>query len=238
MEKEKIEAFYDDFASTQQHTGINERIYSLYQRMLQSGLHTNSTILELGCGIGIMSYLLSKKVSKGSLECVDLSARSVAIAQKKIKKTNVRLVAHDIVDYKPEINTPDFITLFDVIEHIPMKRHKELFENVAQIAGYQTQILINIPNPSFLEYDHKYQPEVLQAVDQPIPLDFLSKILIDCGLEIVFMETYSIFFRDDYQFFSIRKKSAFKEIKLSEGRNLIEKVQSKLLKIKMKLLYK
>lgn len=238
MEKEKIEAFYDDFASSQQHTGINERIYALYQRMLQAGLHSRSTVLELGCGIGIMSYLLSRKVRKGSVECVDLSSTSIAIAQKKIKKPNVRLVAHDVVNYQPKLNTPDFITLFDIIEHIPIERHKELFENIAQVAGLQTQILINIPNPAFLEYDHTHQPEVLQAVDQPIPLDFLSKILMDCGLEVVFFETYSIFFEDDYQFFRIRKSREFKEVKCSDQRNFFEKVQSRLLRIKMNLMYK
>jgi hypothetical protein len=48
METEHVSAFYDSYVREQAATGINDRIYGVYERLLKLGLNETSTILELG----------------------------------------------------------------------------------------------------------------------------------------------------------------------------------------------
>ena len=176
--------FYNNFSFSQKKTGINERLWLLYKRMIGFGLKKNSNVLELGCGIGAMTWLISKKVKQGTIEAVDISDESIAFAKKQNRKSSIRFFSHDVVTYKPELSTIDFITLFDVIEHIPINKHNNLFKNIASYMNEDTCLLINIPNPDYIEYDRKHQPEVLQIIDQPVYHDDLYAILNKNGLDL------------------------------------------------------
>ena len=111
--------FYDGFVGSQQQTGINDRIYLLYKRMLRLGLNSKSNVLELGCGIGALSYLLAKTITKGRVDAVDISPESIAFAKQKIKHPQFIITAGDVVHHQTKLPSINFITLFDVIEHIP-----------------------------------------------------------------------------------------------------------------------
>ena len=78
MDSHEVSKYYDDFVSEQAATAVNERIFSLFQRIKKAGLRTNSNILELGCGIGAFTFLLSKVAKKGIIEAIDISPQSVA----------------------------------------------------------------------------------------------------------------------------------------------------------------
>ncbi|HEY6162052.1 MAG TPA: class I SAM-dependent methyltransferase [Bacteroidia bacterium] len=238
MSENKVAEFYDKYVDQQQNTGINERIYGLYKRMLKLGLNADSNVLELGCGIGVMSYLLSTTVKNGNVECVDISPASVAFAEKRLKRDNMKFTAADVVNYSPSGKNFDIITLFDVIEHIPLEKHGELFKNLSGIANEKTRILVNIPNPSMIEHDRIHRPETLQVIDQPVPLHAIAQHLENNHLELAFFETYSIWMENDFQFFIIQKKKPFREVKLSEKRTVFEKAIKKLERNWMKLAHR
>ena len=228
MDQKKIEDFYDNFSTHQMKVGVNERIFSLFQRMKKYGLSSSSRILELGSGIGSMTYLLSKKIKSGIVESVDLSSKSIELLNSSISNPAIKGYSADVVNYKPQQSNFDFITLFDVIEHIPMERHAELFTNLASIMDEKTTLLINIPNPKYIEYDRIHQPDVLQVIDQPIPLTAIAENAENNGFFIHHFETYSIWVENDYQFMMIKKDRDFKEVKLSEQRNITDKVKHRL----------
>jgi trans-aconitate 2-methyltransferase len=237
MNKNNIQNFYDQYVVYQQQSKVNERIYSLYRRLLNLNLNTHSRVLELGCGIGTVSYLLSKTVKKGLIESVDISPKSIDYAQKKQYESRVEFFCDDIVKYKPKHTNFDFIILFDVLEHIPIENHHKLFQNLSEISTEKTKILINIPNPDYINYDIKNNPEVLQIIDQPIPLNEIVKNTIENDLKIILFETYSIWVKNDYQFLIIEKEKEFKEIKLSDYRSLTEKIIQKIKIIYFKYFY-
>ena len=228
MKKDEIADFYDDFSTKQVKTGANERLISLYKRLSKLGLHSNSKILELGCGVGILTKLLSKQVSTGLIEAVDLSEKSIAIAQNELKsKENIQFQVADVVSYQPRNSDFDFITLMDVIEHIPLGQHDVLFENLVQICTDKTVIAINIPNPQYIGYARRNHPESLQVIDQEVELFPLVSYGEKFGLELVFFQKYGIWEEEDYHFMVVRKKREFKLSHLSDQRNLSEKVLKK-----------
>lgn len=237
MAKENISQFYDDFSERQTQIGVNERLISLFKRMKKLGLSSRSKVLELGCGVGAFTYLLSKKINSGLVEAIDLSEKSISIAQKNTSKNNVLFFAEDVVSYTPQHSDFDFITLLDVIEHIPLEEHNNLFQNISKIATEQTLIVINIPNPNYINYLHQHHPEGLQVIDQAIELPLLAENLDKNYLEIVFFEKYSIWEKEDYHFILVRKKREFKLKHLADERSIFQKIgfriRQKLDKIKL-----
>lgn len=228
MDNKKVIEFYNEYVNQQQDVGINERIYEMYSRLKKYGLKSNSTILELGCGIGTLTFLLSKTISKGKIESVDISTQSIEFAKKRFTQSNITLKAHDVVNYTPQLKHPDFITLFDVIEHIPMDRHNDLFSNLNAIAGENTTILINIPSPAAIQHDIDNNPSALQIVDQPLPIDFIVNNIVKNGLDLISFENHSIWAVHDYQFFVIGKKKKYREVKLSSQRGFMGKAINKI----------
>ena len=224
MNKEEVEKFYDEFVDYQSENGVNERIYVLFKKMISLGLNNNSNVLELGSGIGALTYLLTKKIKSGKIEAVDISPKSIAFAKQKIKNNNVCFSSADIVTYEAMSTNFNFITLFDVLEHIPIEQHSTLFKNIVRTCDDKTKVLINIPNPEYVQYDINNQPESLQIIDQPIPLVEIAKNLEKSGLELIYFKTYSIWIIDDYQFFILRKKKEFKEQIIDKERNIPQKV--------------
>ena len=229
MKQNEISDFYDEYVQRQIKTGANERLISLYKRLLNGGLNADSKVLELGCGVGIFTKLLAKKVKNGIIEAVDLSEKSVAVAKNELKeRNNIHFDVADVVKYQPKNSDFDMITLMDVIEHIPLEHHAELFANLAKIATEKTNILINIPNPQYIAYVRINHPESLQVIDQEVELFTLIQHLEKNGLELIYFEKYGIWEQDDYHFMVIRKKRNFELKHLSDQRNFSEKIFHKL----------
>ena len=229
MKQNEISDFYDEYVQRQIKTGDNERLISLYKRLLNGGLNADSRVLELGCGVGIFTKLLAKKVKNGIIEAVDLSEKSVAVAKNELKeRNNIHFDVADVVKYQPKNSDFDMITLMNVIEHIPLEHHAELFANLAKIATEKTNILINIPNPQYIGYARINHPESLQVIDQEVELFTLMQHLEKNGLELAYFEKYGIWEQDDYHFMVIRKKRNFELKHLSDQRNFSKKIFHKL----------
>lgn len=227
-EHSDIKTFYDEYVETQLESGINDRVYGLFHRMKKRGLHANSQVLELGCGIGSLTFLLSKIITHGKIEAVDLSPASVALAKKKINSKNVAFFTQDIVDFKSSLTKIDFITLFDIIEHIPIEQHPEMFHHLRKNCQDDTRIFINIPNPSYLQFEMEHEPESLQIIDQPILLPPLIDHIEKAGFELVYFETYSVWVEKDYQFMELVPRKNFELKKLSDQRTILEKAGKKM----------
>ena len=215
--------FYDYFIKNQVESGINDRIAGLYRRLCKMGLHTNSTVLEIGCGIGTLTFLLTRKVKTGRIEATDISPQSIEYVKKNLVRPNLSLFAGDILKLEPTAKAFDFVLLFDVIEHIPVEDHTALFAKISRWMHDDSSLLINIPNPASILFDAKNNPAALQEIDQPVYSDHLATVFAKAGLDIVQFETYSVWVKNDYQFIVVKKRKDFEEIVLSKQRNIFQK---------------
>ena len=238
MNTDYVSDFYDEFVNEQAASGINERIFSLFKRTKKLGLKSNSNVLELGCGIGTFTFLLSKIVKQGIIEAVDISPLSIMYAKGKLKKQNIKFITSNILNYTPEHNNYSFIVLFDIIEHIHLHKHDVFFGNIQNYMNDYTLLLINIPNPKYTEYDRLHQSHLLQIIDETVYLNDLSAVLYKNNLYIHFFETYSIWAKDDYQFIVVRKNHPFEEIKLSSLQGYGKKIKERLKREYIKKIYK
>jgi trans-aconitate 2-methyltransferase len=215
--------FYDNFISSQVKSGINDRIYGLYNRLCQFNLETHTSVLEVGCGIGTLTYLLLKKVHPENIEAIDISPQSIGFAKEHLKSPGLCLTVSDILNYQPRNSSFDRILFFDVLEHIPIEPHADIFGRVSKWMHDDSLLLINIPNPGYILFDRENNPAALQETDQPIYISQLAQDLSTAGLDVWQVETYSVWVENDYQFILVKKRQRFSEKHLSEKRTMLEK---------------
>ena len=207
--REQIGKWYDDFAEQQLKTSVNLRHYRIMGFLSAAGLRKSDRVLEIGCGIGTLTGLLLKYIRKGEVVAVDISPESIAIAKKRLANApNVRFMVSDMTDFiAPDLF--DFIILPDVLEHIPVTQHKELFNVLASHMHNQSVILIHIPHPRALDSIRSGSPDQLQIVDQSIEASELLENAGASNLVLISYVSYSLFDREhDYAVITLKKKGA------------------------------
>ncbi|MFY7707906.1 MAG: SAM-dependent methyltransferase [Flavobacteriales bacterium] len=188
--REKIAEFYDSYAQNQKRTGINIRHRMIIKRLKSAGLSAQSTVLEIGCGIGTLTSLLVRQCKH--LTAADISPESIAQAKATLDKhDNIAFVVTDMSDFQ-EDRKYDFIVLPDVLEHIPLEQHPMLFSKMKQLLHENGKICIHVPDPYALEYIRQQTPELLQIIDQSIYSDILVKNIYDNSLTLHRLERYTL----------------------------------------------
>jgi ubiquinone/menaquinone biosynthesis C-methylase UbiE len=234
----EVTEFYDEYVVEQANTGINDRIYGVYERLIGLGLNAHSTVLELGCGIGMMTSLLKRTVNQGKIHAIDISAASIEYGKAKVGGANITFSTQDITTFETQLNTPDFITLIDVLEHIPLELHAALFSRISRVMGINSHFVINLPNPDYIAHDIALEADSLQVIDQPVPFASLIQQLDDAGLELMTYQKYGLWHHDEYQWFVLRIKRPFKEVRIDDSLTLMEKIKRKIKRFRIKQLNK
>lgn len=202
--KSEVEEYYNKTWRDLDEKGLskpNNRHLIIMDKLKTHGLKPDSNVLEIGCGIGTLSNLLSVYCKKGHITAVDISPETIKLAQYKFQnRRNLKFEVSDMSDWKHD-NKFDIIVLPDVLEHIPYEQHNNLFEKLKSVCHVKTRILINIPHPIALEELRRTQKELLQIIDLPVHLDILCKSVYNIGYYINSVESYKVGFdQEDYQF--------------------------------------
>ncbi len=228
-EKEEVKQFYDKFVGHQLEVSFNERHLLLFRELRQLGLSAYSSILELGCGIGVMTSLIAGQARHGFVEAMDISPVSVAEAIKRLKRQhNVHFVVADLLHFESSRTDFDLITLLDVLEHIPEEDHADLFMKISKLMHGQSALFISIPTPASIAYEKLHYPGNVQVIDQELSVDLLISRAYQAGMELDFFRTVGIWAANDYHLLVFRKKRAYTNDRISSHRSLLEKTIHKL----------
>lgn len=219
--KKDIVEFYNGFARYQQKAAFNERHEFLYSFLKELGLCRSSRVLELGCGVGVITSLMARTVREGPITALDLSPDAIELARHNSVGKNVSFQSGDILEFDPKGATYDFITLFDVLEHIPLENQSSLFKALTGWMSDDTLLVVNIPNPEQTRYLRERRPEKLQVIDLELTADALTRSAYENGLVLDFFMTYDIWQKKDYQVMTFRKRAAYREIEVKRGNRVI-----------------
>jgi trans-aconitate 2-methyltransferase len=204
--------FYDDFSARQINVGINQRHKAILHGLKTAGLKNCDAILEIGCGIGTLTQLISKNFKCSTIHAIDISPANIEHVKNRLKRFgNLTFQAADIME-ADITGLYDVIILPDVIEHIPLQHHKTLFNKISGLLKETGFVFINIPQPYLLEWNHKFNPDKLQIIDQAIYTGGLVNNLENSGLYLFSLKTYSIWIKEcDYQQMVLKKIPAIHE---------------------------
>ena len=208
----QVADFYDEFSKAQAQTGINNRHLSILYHLEKSGLTSGSSVLEVGCGIGTVSELILRSLSsRGKLVAVDISPRSISLAQQRNAKYHNGTFR--VLDLTRECLNEifDVVVLPDVLEHVPEHLHRDLFNNLQKMLKDGGFIFIHIPHPKYLQRLVERKDPSLQVIDNPIHTDKLLATVYPLGFYLHSLASYSVYTTaEDYQMI-ILKKTAFDE---------------------------
>lgn len=208
ISSETIAGYYDEYAQIQQKTGTNLRHYYLFSRLKKAGLKRHHRVLEVGCGIGALTRLIHQYVKHGNVVAVDISEKSIASARKRFgNASRIEFMVSDMQRFTYPDNF-DFIILPDVLEHVPIEQHQQLFGTLRKHMHQDSIIYINIPHPQVIEYLRKNDPGKLQVIDQEVHADTITRNAYMNDLILKRYFSYSLYDREnDYAeiIFGVRK---------------------------------
>ncbi len=203
-------------------TGINSRHRYIIKYLIENGMKSNHSVLEIGCGIGTLSSFICSKLKKGKLTGVDISPETIEQNKTRYKHlNNVEFIVSDMTDFSID-EKYDIIILPDVLEHIPIEAHDNIFKTIKNLIKPDGFIFINIPNPYALEYLHVHHKELLQIIDQPIYTNILLNTVYKYDFYIDNLKTYAVFYEEpDYQMMVLKPRKAFESMKVKPKFNVL-----------------
>ncbi len=213
--KEEVKAYYDTFKEHQKKLGINIRHRTIFKNLKQAGLQPDSNVLEIGCGIGTVSHLILKHISRGSFVGLDISSESIEMA----KKLNgfhpkAEFLVNDMSHFSHATKF-NFVVFPDVLEHIPVEQHANIFETVSRLTAPDAVVIINIPEPNYLNWVRANDPSKLQIIDQSLSMQDLLNNCYPYGFKLYSMNPYSLHFSvNDYLAIVLKKDMTVKGLQV------------------------
>ncbi len=228
--KEEVKEYYDTFKEHQKQLGINIRHRTILKNLKNAGLKANSNVLEIGCGIGTVSHLILKYITEGSFVGLDISAESIKMAQQFNsfhKKAEFFVDDMSNFSYKTKF---DFVVFPDVLEHIPVEQHANIFKTIGELTTPNATVIINIPEPNYLNWVRANDPSKLQIIDQSLSMQDLLNNSYPYGFKLYSMNPYSLHFDvNDYLAIVMKKDLTVKNVNVkSKIVRAIENTKSKL----------
>lgn len=228
--KEEVKEYYDTFKEHQKNLGINIRHRTIFKTLKQVGLKSDSNVLEVGCGIGTVSHLILKYLSEGSYVGLDISSESIETA-KRLNSFHKRaeFLVNDMSSFTHKTRF-DFVVFPDVLEHIPVEQHANIFETISKLTTKDAVVLINIPEPYTLDWHRRNKPEALQIIDQSLSIRDLCNNCYPYGFYMYSMTPYGLQY-DHEEYLSIILKKDFVREKVTSKSKMklgIENYKSKI----------
>lgn len=227
--KEQVEDFYNTYKEKQQKIGVNIRHRTILKNLKAIGLKPNSKVIEVGCGIGTVSGLIIKNIPQGKFTGVDISSESIEMAKKLYPAKNAEFLVSDMSNFTHGEKF-DFVVLPDVLEHIPVEQHFNLFKVLSEVTTKDAVVLINIPEGNCLNWIRKTQPEKLQIIDQSLSMQDLLNNVYPHGFKLFSMNSYSLqYVQPDYTSIVLKKNMVFEHYERKDKVTLgVENLKSKL----------
>ena len=190
-EPDDVRTFYDRFFADPQRDYShrpNARIEKAIARILPL-VKPESTVLEIGCGTGLLVEQIGRSASRGSVWACDISEHAIALAADSIKTANAHFRTLDATtqfqDLKSWLPGPvDLVVMVDVIEHIPLGKHTSFFQDLAGVIHAGSIIVMTFPSPIYQNYLREYNPAELQIIDETIELPHLHTVINENGFII------------------------------------------------------
>ncbi|HRG01847.1 MAG TPA: methyltransferase domain-containing protein [Bacteroidia bacterium] len=213
--KDEVKEYYDTFKEHQKKLGINIRHRTILKNLKNAGLKTNSNVLEIGCGIGTVSHLILKQIPEGSFVGLDISSESIKMAQQfNAFHKKAEFMVNDMSNFTHKTKF-DFVVFPDVLEHIPVEQHANIFKTISELTTPNATVIINIPEPNYLDWIRKNEPNRLQIIDQSLSMQDLLNNCYPYGFKVYSIIPYALHYDvNDYLAIVLKKDMTVKQIQL------------------------
>lgn len=213
MNGEKVVDFYDRYVARQLRGAYNKRHLILIDRVRAHGLKSNSSVRELGCGIGVMTSLICEVVTSGRVVATDISPQSVETARVLNADASNRVVFRTgrADELASESETYDFVCMFDVLEHVPLAEHEAIFTAARARIKDSGLFVVSIPSAAAIRYLREHRVEELQPIDHDLEVATLIGLAGRVGLALHSFEEFEAW-EHQYHLFTFRRVKEYTAI--------------------------
>ncbi|HEY7876809.1 MAG TPA: methyltransferase domain-containing protein [Gemmatimonadaceae bacterium] len=180
LSRPDVSAFYDEFLESRM---LRYRLFGSPRleraaRRITAYIKPGDRVLDVGCGIGIITERIARLARDGQVWGVDLSPRNAWYAGRTVRGRNVAFFAADVLSETATIRERtggrfDVITMVDVIEHIPVAGRAALFATLRELSAGRALLILTYPSPQYQRYLQANQPQELQIIDNIVELPTL-----------------------------------------------------------------
>ncbi len=141
-------------------------------------VRSDSVVLDIGCGIGILAEQLGRVARNGRIVGVDISERNIWYANRSVDRRNVSFLQADPLENIDQIlgmlgGPADGVVMIDVIEHIPDHERGNLLHSLSRLCAPSGFLVITFPSPSYQRFLMENDPSELQIIDNVVEPDVL-----------------------------------------------------------------
>jgi len=205
MESNAVREYYDCFLRSRM---VNYRLYGnlrldrAAERILPF-VGTDSKVLDIGCGIGIVTSKIAARASRGHVWGIDLGRENIWYASQTIRNPNLSFLEADVVTDFEAIGKQlpakmDVVTMVDVIEHIPAEARPDLFMKIRALCGDDAVMVLTYPSPQYQEFLHEQNPNELQIIDNVVLLEELLSEVRVAGFSLKHYSLETVWMRNQY----------------------------------------
>ncbi len=129
-----VDAFYDSISS--EYTESIRRCVPFYEEMLKSLFQylkpefNPKTILELGCGTGNLTQIISRKFPDAKITAVDISEECLKECKSRISSSNIEYIKSDFKELELPNNSFDLVLSSISIHHLIDSEKEVLFRKI------------------------------------------------------------------------------------------------------------
>jgi SAM-dependent methyltransferase len=190
-EREAIEGFYGEFSLR---VGLrdwlvanarHEQLKLLVGEALQG--RRDARVLDVGCGTGVMSSFMTRF---GSVTGIDYSEPAVRLAAQMVPRAMFRAGSLLDADFGPMAF--DVITLFDVLEHVPLGERASFARALGRVLSPTGLLIASAPHPHLTAWMRADRQDLMQVVDEAVELRDVIELLAPFDLTLTRYATYDI----------------------------------------------
>lgn len=195
----EVEQFYDVFSQRyiKDYVQGNARVRRQITFFSDAIPTDTQSILVIGCGSGESAlHLVTRVAPQAHVLAVDLSAQSVAMAQKLFPHERITYKQVDVIKDNL-VGQWDVIAMPDVLEHIPVEAREAMYDRFNQLLSSRGRVLITCPAPNSRRSRRREAGE-LQIIDEDVTVDDLRGFASATGTRLSFYRLVSIWHPNDY----------------------------------------
>ena len=148
-------------------------------RFIEQWITPDMKVLDLGCGIGVTTEHIRQLGA--DVIGLDLSPKAIEYARKH-SKAKFRCGS---IFFERFYDKFDCVVLADVLEHVKLDQHPELFKRLNELTTDNGMLIINIPHPDHMKQLRRAYPygnmRLFQPVDETVEIEPLLERLKAAG---------------------------------------------------------
>ena len=125
--------------------GVTREIQMQRLRFAKKYIKKGDTVLDIGCGDGFLTNALSSACEE--VTGIDASLTGISLSQSMIDNSKIYLACGLAGNLPFKGNAFDVVTLFEVIEHIPVTSLKDVMKEIKRVLKEEGMLIVTTPNP-------------------------------------------------------------------------------------------